>query len=237
MRTHITVASCLLTVLLIVTPAARADGLVYQLPADGSWVLYNMQVANQQGDAELKLEGTLRVSSVGAVTENDQPCRWIEFHMVIRNNDQQREVIAKVLVPERHLGAGQDATANRVRGWVQMPRANEPAALDDSNLGPIPVMLAGPSDDAQPLAAAVVESKLGKLNCAGVAGTISYVESGRPNKVTFETRRHEQAPFGVVSSDWIIEVERDGELRPMGTLKLQLADFGQNAASKLPDRK
>jgi hypothetical protein len=56
-------------------------------------------------------------------------------------------------------------------------------------------------------------------------------------KVTFETRLHEKAPFGVVSSRMTFEMTRDGKVLQTVDATLKLTDFGTDAETALPDHK
>ncbi len=50
--------------------AAVADGLLYQLPKDGAWVLFDLKMETTRGDEQKTGDGSLRMSSVGIVTED-----------------------------------------------------------------------------------------------------------------------------------------------------------------------
>jgi hypothetical protein len=100
-----------------------------------------------------------------------------------------------------------------------------------------PAYLAGPLQDERKLDKQLVESKLGILNCDGVAGWIQFQEGDMHTKVTYETRLHAMAPFGVVSSRMQFEVQRDGKFHHTIDAKLRLTDFGEDAESTLPGYK
>ena len=59
----------------------RADGLLYQLPKDGTWASYDLNVSVQR---ETTMTGILRLASVGQVTEDKTPCRWIEVQIEVQ---------------------------------------------------------------------------------------------------------------------------------------------------------
>jgi hypothetical protein len=65
---------------------AYADGLLYNLPKDGTWATYEITgtatiEVKTYGIQKLKNVGTLKIASVGQVSEAGQPCRWIEIKM------------------------------------------------------------------------------------------------------------------------------------------------------------
>jgi hypothetical protein len=100
-----------------------------------------------------------------------------------------------------------------------------------------PAYLAGPVQDERRLEKQLAESKLGALECEGVTGWIQYKEGDLQAKVTFETRLHEKAPFGVVSCRMQFEVRRDGKVLQTIDATAKLTDFGTDARTALPDHK
>jgi hypothetical protein len=75
------------------------------------------------------------------------------------------------------------------------------------------------------------------LRCEGVTGWIEYKEGDVHMKVTFETRLHERAPFGVMSCRMQFEMKRDGKVLQTVDATAKLADFGRDAKTALPDHK
>jgi hypothetical protein len=117
--------------------AARGDGLIYQLPADGSFVefrgdgqaeidvelpkeiLEKMPVEDKkQLNQILRLQYVVTLSSVGSQVRAGQDCRWIELNMRldrVTDGDKTEPVgenILKVLVPEKFLKRGEDPLAH-----------------------------------------------------------------------------------------------------------------------------
>ena len=88
------------------TQAARADGLIYQLPDDGAQVRYDMSVEISAGGQEMNFKGSLTVSSVGQTTVGDDKCRWIEIKMVSVKDGQDQPLTGKMLIPEKELEKG-----------------------------------------------------------------------------------------------------------------------------------
>src|ERR1051326_6094228 len=107
---------------------ALADGLIYKLPADGAQVRYDLEIAITGQD--VKVNGSISVSSVGKTTENGEDCRWIEFKMITSNDGQDHVNISKVLIPEKHLGQGKSAADNVIRGWIKEENG-EPFEIKD----------------------------------------------------------------------------------------------------------
>src|SRR5262249_40186934 len=100
-------------------------------------------------------------------------------------------------------------------------------------LGPF---LHPPAKDARRLAAEIVDSKLGKLACAGLAGSVVFKDKETVH-LDYECRLHEQAPFGVVALVLNFTGFRDGKEQGRGSIRLRLVDVGKGARSELPDQK
>ena len=229
------IATLVALLLALWTVPAWADGLLYQLPEDGSWVLFDADIVMTSGDQRVDTTGQLRMSSVGTIVEDELKCRWMEFKLTMKANDAEHVIVAKLLIPENELQEGQKPIEHRRRGWVRLRRDREVEELTEKNLGPIPAFLADPLTDVQPLEATIVAGKLGELSCRGLTGHTEFREGNNNNKVAFRTRRHEKAPFGVVTSQMKFEVERGGEIRNSLEMDLKIHDFGDGAKSELPD--
>src|SRR6267142_7092712 len=98
--------------------SARADGLIYRLPEDGTAVRFAMDFKVTHNGMEEAATGELVQRSVGKVDVDGKPCRWIEFKFMIDKGGQQFNMISKVLIPESALKAGENPGAHMVRGWM-----------------------------------------------------------------------------------------------------------------------
>jgi hypothetical protein len=227
------------------TGVVRADGLFYQLPDDGSWVRFDLGYTFTVDGMEKPGEGTgaLTMASVGKTVEGSEPCRWIEFKVQLKDIGPEQILIRKLLIPEKYLKKGENPTEHVVRGWAKFLDEEVKRAVPVH--GRWPAYLAGPFRDEQKLDKQLVESKLGALECDGVAGWIQYKEGDVDlnkegdiyMKVTFETRLHEKAPFGVVSCRMQFEMKRDGKILQTVDATARLSDFGKDAKTLLPDHK
>src|SRR5262245_12546429 len=216
---------------------ARADGLLYQLPEDGSWVRFDIQYTFKVDgmDKAGKGTGTMTMASVGKATEGTEACRWIEFKVQLKDIGPEQILIRKLLIPEKRLKKGENGTEHVVRGWAKFNNEDVERAVPVH--GRWPAYLAGPLRDEKKLEQQLVESKLGALMCEGVTGWMEYKEGDVHMKVTFETRLHEKAPFGVVSCRMQFEMKRDGKVQQTVDATAKLVDFGKDAKTALPDHK
>jgi hypothetical protein len=146
----------------VITRDARADGLIYQLPADGTSVRYETEVTSTNNGRERMLQGSLTISSVGEATVDNEKCRWIEFKVVTKAERGDRITIAKFLIPETDLGKGTSPAGHILRGWLKQGEG-ELAVTP----GRCPVILephmAGPAPNVKELEKTDVDSPLGKL--------------------------------------------------------------------------
>src|SRR5262245_31945329 len=190
----------------------RADGLLYQLPEDGSWVYFEGKYTFKLDGMEQAVAGTgtLTMASVGKAVEGSEACRWIEFKVCLKDSGSEHTLIRRLLIPETYLKKGENPTEHVVRGWAKFDNQDVERAVPVH--GRWPAYLAGPLQDEKELDKQLVESKLGALKCEGVTGWIQYKEGELHSKVKFETRLHENAPFGVVSARMQFEVKRDGKV-------------------------
>ena len=226
---------------------ARADGLLYQLPEDGSWVRFHVRMTMEPGGGEAeagKMTGALTMRSVGQETVEGDKCRWIELELVPDKpaGDQQApphgppHIIMKVLLPEQNLQKGKEPLQHLVKGWMK-EGDEEPRELKDPNsehTGPLPAFLSGPLKDVKELDKTTIDTKLGKLECDGITANNVYKQGEAVTTVQFETRLHDKAPFGVVNSKMQYDSKR-GDNEEKGTLSLEFDDSGHDAKSSLPD--
>jgi hypothetical protein len=221
----------------LVSSPARADGLLYRLPEDGSWVRFEMTMTINEADGDHGTgTGSLKMSSVGRTQVDGEDCRWIELRLHTTVANDKDDAVAKVLVPEKHLQSGASPIEHVARGWIQW-EGNEPVPLRQSpQRSLVAAFLAGPPEDAKKLEKRRVPSKLGDLECDGLTGSSTFKEGENQFAITYRTRLHDKAPFGVVSCRMDFEVARKGQIQSSGTMALKLVAFGGGAESELPGR-
>ena len=220
------------TLLSLASGTARADGLLYQLPKDGAWVVFDWQGNLEFGGKKFNSKGSLTMSSVGRTMEGDDECRWIEF-----KREAPYTPIYKVLIPEKYLRKGENPFDHMVRAWFKAGD-RDVRELDESTAGPyLSVWLGGPLDDAEKLDKKVVDSKLSKLECEGLTGYTEYKSADGRMEIqsTHHIWLHKKALFGVVSARIKSETTLNGQPYLNWTATLKLSDFGEGAESELPN--
>lgn len=213
--------------------AAPREGLFYRLPADGSWARFDVSYVYTAGEQRATGEQTMRMASVGEIEEHGERCRWIELRIDATEGGVRKFWIRKLLIPVRYLRAGQDPTRHVIRGWtLQEDRDVEPA---EPVHGRWPAFLAGPLADERPLPAeALTVPGMGRVEAKGTSGWIEYDEGPVHTKVSFETRLHHKAPFGVVGSRIIFDVSGGGAPTYRIDTQVKLVATGTGATTELP---
>ncbi len=243
----------LLGVCLSTLGTARADGLLYRLPKDGTWARYSVkQVMAAPRDPEITVEGTLTLASVGQEKIKDEVCRWIEIVIETKLPGKSRTLksVFKALIPEKRLKKGEDPLGHWVKGWAKVGD-EEPQPLTKELLSNpammINILVSGPLQDVKALEKKVIETKLGKLTCEGLSGSLTLkgaavsVRDGKVTtgdvKVRIQNYLHDKAPFGVATSHVDIEFPDLGQGRSSAEADLALVAVGTGAKSELPDKK
>ena len=223
---------------------AGADGLLYQLPMDGTWATYDVVVKTRIDGHDMNIRQKWRIASVGNVSEGGEPCRWIEFKKDTKieseffpHTDHEAWTL---LFPVKYLAKGESPMAHFLRGWHQFekyaPEKITKPVEGRSTL--LRLILSGPVKDTRKLEPVEVTSKLGKLSCEGVQGTVEVVlKTGIKSKNTFMNRLHPRSPFGVVAGHWALDRSGEETNSPPATLEITLADFGDNASRQIPNEK
>lgn len=223
-----------------------SDGLVYNLPKDGTWVIYQLD-GDSKNTGEFgitgNMTGKLRIASVGLSTHSNEPCRWIEiqFDFTLKTgNEQFRKMdLCKVLIPEKYLSKGQSPLDHVVQAWYRSNEDDSFQKMDNPNDSRtvLPIILAKPLQDCERLEMKKVNSKLGELTCEGVRGSLriqKYCRGVLPEvyeKCVIENRLHPASPFGVVTSQWTINSGNGSQV-----WRLTLVDIGKDATRKMKEK-
>ena len=108
---------------LAVCHSLYGDGLVYNLPPDGSWVTYRVQqdatdIESLKGekwpDPEMTMHSTFTIRSVGVKATEKANARWIELELSrppTEEHGEGRIITLKMLIREKVLGRGFDPLA------------------------------------------------------------------------------------------------------------------------------
>jgi hypothetical protein len=246
----ITICRTAFVVLCVLIPTVvSADGLIYQLPGDGTWVRFDLEGKLPGPDGtEVTMIGSVTLSSVGTAEVDGEPCRWIEVASETKRKDGQPVTdVNKLLIPEKNLGKGKDPLEHVLKAWHKnsMVAGGTPQQIEDLKapgaryLNNVRPYLHGPSKTAEKLGNVAIKSKLGELECEGTTGNqkIDDTLSMLSYDYTYTIRLHDMAPFGVVTWEAKTKMELDGQSLGTVTTKMKLSDFGKDAKSVLPNSK
>lgn len=225
---------------LLAPAAARADGLLYAVPAVGAKAVYDMKLTSERGGKSVMFSGSLSVACVGSEKVDGKPCRWIEVQMTMEMQGMSRTITAKLLIPEASLGKGKTPLDAVQKGWIKMGdnKAGELKDPKGRSGGPLPAFFPGPLKDVKELTAAKIKTEYGELECKGITGATSYTQGGSQTDVTYETRLNDKSPTGVATCKMTIKVTRNGKIRETAVLELKLNEVVKKGAkSALPKKK
>lgn len=222
-----------------VEPRLQADGLVDKLPPDGSWVRYQATLVNSAGADKSQVTGTITIASVGKrITEDQGACRWLEIVSELSDGKNRQVSVGKFLIPESALMRGHNPRNYIVKAWGKDGTGlKEEGNLPEDVGSMLDMLLHGPLEEAKPIAEAVVETKLGKLNCTGTTGSRSRKLGAETETMALKVaaRHHDKVPFGVV--EYAARFSVAGSEPPQsGSIRLVYEDSGKDAKSALPQQ-
>lgn len=221
-----------------------ADGLVFALPEDKTAAVYDMEFIFEQGGKKMIQTGSVKLASVGRAEVAEVKLRWLEITInSTEGNDKYREIY-KALIPEKFLQEGGSPAECILKcWWVRRSRTKE-AADDlraellekhphDERWKLLPTfILAGALTGKKRLDVVEMDTLFGKASCGGVSGKLNFEQETRNWQTEVETRLHPKAPFGVVSSRVVFQVERKGQ-RVTGSATFRLAEVIDNYDGEL----
>lgn len=231
-----------LVLLLCLPGMALAEGLILQLPEDGTWARFEVEGTGVKSDGTvtITIQGKQTLRSVGTKMVDNQPCRWIElesdvtFEPVGRFEAESLKEIFKLLIPESHLTKGKDPREKVIKAY-KGSSADTMQELDLKGDGKREIQsldefLHAPLKKITKLPATTIKVKDKNWECEGSKGE----ENSESTIFITETRTHEQAPFGVVTYGYGKTRLRNKESQGGRNMKWKLVDFGKDAQSAAP---
>ncbi len=230
-----------LLVLIFVPGISSADGLIYQLPEDGTWVRFEIkgEGIKSDGTVSVTIDGTQTLRSVGKKMVDKQPCRWIELESELNfaptgGGTQKFSELIKLLIPEKDLAQGKDPRDHVLKAYKGTSAENL-QELDLKGAGKREIesldeIFHAPLTKITKLPAATVKIDKKNWACKGLQG------ENKSDKVIFrtETRLHKEAPFGVVTYKYEKERRTNGKFQMKRTMEWKLVESGKDAKSAAP---
>ncbi|MDB5391764.1 MAG: hypothetical protein JWM11_7410 [Planctomycetaceae bacterium] len=208
--------------------AARADALVQNLPADGSWISFHVILKVE--DQEVRAVWSIR--SVGVKTVDGVPCRWIELESV----EGPKHMIFKLQIPEKEFGKGKNPLGSARKVWAKFP--GDAPAKEYSNLAevdlPLSIIIEGPTADIKRRAdKEPIKWQNGQFDSDVFEGVHRKELFGSKYELTHVVWKHADVPFGVTAMKQTLKMQF-GEQSRLGKLDMSLKEFGKDAKSALP---
>ncbi len=230
------------TAIALLSPPPVADGLIQQLPTDGSWVRFDVtgEGRSPAGEVGVTLKGTLTLRSVGRETVDGTECRWIETETKIEltragRNEEVTDIL-RMLIPEKFLTADQNPLAHVLKAWkkdrqgvreldLKGKDAREVESQDELFHAP----LAGAKRDEG------IEFKTpgGTFQCTHLSAKTASKLGNSDVEFTTESWLTDKVPFGVAG--YRLGKSRSKEGMPQGgrSMELKIAESGTGAKSAI----
>jgi hypothetical protein len=238
------VATAIVAAALFIVPGTVvvADGLIHQLPKDGSWVQFDVtgESLTPAGLVRATLKGTVTVKSVGEEKVDGIDCRWIEIEseMDARSVRGQRSWSTedyKLLIPEKNLATGQNPRTHVLKAWTKDTRGvvtevdlkdGKPTAR-----GRLEELLNGGLPNPEKHAAVEIKAPGGTFRCTHTEGK-EISESGDID-LAIQTWLTDEVPFGVAAYRHAKTQKREGQLLGSKWMELKFAKSGTDAKSSI----
>jgi hypothetical protein len=220
----------------------KADGLIHQLPKDGSWVRFDAtgEGLAPGGEVAVTLKGTVTVKSVGMEVVDGTLCRWIEIETEIEGSraggprGRQTEVF-KLLIPEKHLVPGQNPREHVLKAWKKDTKGNDrelDLKGDDARaVASLDELLNGGLAKSEKRDGVEIKVPGGTFRCTHLKGTESS-KSGDLD-LAIEAWLTDEVPFGVAAYRHSKTRKKEGQSLGGRSMELKFAASGADAKSAI----
>jgi hypothetical protein len=241
MKTTLTALITTATLILIASPAV-ADGLIHELPMDGSWVRFDVtgEGRSPAGEVGVSLKGTLTLRSVGRETAEGSECRWIETETTVefKRGDRNEEVteVLKMLIPEKFLAAGQNPRAHVLKAWNKDRRGVRELDLKGTDAREVErqdEVFHAPLPDAKKSEGVEFKAPGGTFQCIRLEGKTTSKLGNFDVEFTTETWLTGKVPFGVAGYRYSKLRSANGVSQGGRSMDLKVAESGTNAKSAI----
>ncbi len=218
---------------MILPTSAYSDGLLRQLPSEGSWATYRM---SEKWDDGTKREIDVTIKSLGSEAAEGLPCSW--FEIVMQLPDKSMRKAYRFLTPNEHVLS--DPLGKALQVWV---RQNEAAPFRDEAWDQfLPrLMLIAPArfeNETKHDETKAVTYAGNRLECQVVSGTSTKQVTGSKTIAKYRVLLSDDMPFGVaaVTIDATVVTNCDPDPQAecnftKGTVEFVATSTGQNAKS------
>ncbi len=214
---------------LVLVVQASADDSFNQLPDDGAWAKFFVEVSGTDNPG-LRVE--LTISSVGRTQQNGKDCRWIE--LVSNNADTNTRINAfKLLVPEEELKQGPFGPGDVIKSWVLNEGATDAQPGEEVSLHAVGILFPDSLDDRKCAEEKeAVQWQKGRLDCPVLTGRSRSRFGDQDMVIQHRYLLSEKTPFGLAGFRSDVKLGDSGnELKVEG----KLLDIGTGAQSVIPN--
>jgi hypothetical protein len=224
--------------------SCRAEDRLFELPKDGSWVRYDLEMVGPDGTNR---PSTVTLSIVGSVVENETRCRWVQVKWVVPKGWHPRypdggTILSKMLISEQDLRENAEPFQRAVRTWQRKPgedhaEQTKVAATTGPNLmlwAPGMLRTLDETSDEK-----TVEYQRGQLKSARAWTGVRIFENMIAKsqfKSTYKVWMHPDLPVGFAEAEIVDDITyANGQAPKRQSQVYRLQDAGTDAKSELPD--
>ena len=213
--------------------SVQAQGLIHQLPPDGTSVRFQVAVTRKvPGGQSASQAAEVAVSSVGVAKAADGDLRWIEISLRLPKQTQ----LLKLAIPEKHFGKGQDPFAHITRAWLKRDDAEPEQVEPERARRAVAVFLVPHFGELSGEGTETLDTKIGKLECNVREGKATTKFDDTTLESSGRFWLNSQVPLGWAQLELHRRAVSGGELVRETTSRFTIAEVGRRAVSQLPDR-
>ena len=211
----------------------EAQGLIHQLPPDGTSVRFHIAVTQKSGDGQSNnVAAELDVRSVGVAKTDAGNLRWIELSLRLPNQTH----LLKLAIPESHFGKTEDPFAHIKRAWLKRDNGEVEQVEPERARRAVAVFLLPHFEGLAGDKTETLDTKLGKLECTIRDGKAAATIDDTSVESTGKFWINPKAPLGWAQLELRRKTTRGGELVRESTSRFTIAEVKDKAVSELPDR-
>ncbi len=218
---------------LIGPPVVHAQGLIHELPPDGTSVRFHIAVTQKSGDGQSNnVAAELVVSSVGVAKTDAGAVRWIELSLRLPDATH----LLKLAIPEKHFGKSEDPFAHIRRAWLKRDDGEAEQVEPERARRAVAVFLVPHFEGLAGDKSETIDTKLGKLDCTIREGKAAATIDNTTIESTSKFWLNSKAPLGWAQLELRRKTTRGGEFVRESTSRFTIAEVKEKAVSELPDR-
>ena len=212
-------------------PLANGQGLLRNLPEDGVWVEYKMDMMIDIGSTKLRSkDGIFIIKNLGSPKGKPELAQ-IEIVQSMEFQDKQQKHTYVIWLPRKSIGRKKDILKSIDKYWTKNDGMNQKLELMSDNER-LAHFFSDPNIDTDYLMDETISTPFGKIRCQGTTGKRNLKAFVPVHLTKFEIRSGKKIPFGVARLK-LATAETDEERKdgPQFKYSIELVIFktGNNA--------